>query len=362
MSSKSSIRKQQIYTQITKDIILIYQDSMESLNFNSCNSYLIKINNNDYVIIDPGCSKRKLNITLKENNINYSNLKQVFLTHGHSDHIALLDFLRKKNNNIEISIHELDRRYVENSIKYYNMLFDLALFEKKKEFSEFIQAINYYCIPNSNDQIKNSFKIVFDIWNVKNRKIDYTFKDGDVLPGNLKVIHAPGHTPGMCIFFREKDKILFSSDIHLSKLGASVSGNAGNIYMFKNSINEIIKMVEKRTVKMILSGHGKNPISNNLKEQLLKFYNTLIVKENQLITLLQDYGLMNLEEITNLTFKIYIKRFEKYLTNRDFKDSIIIAKASDMMTNLNILNELERKGKIKKVNRKNVDCWMLKRI
>lgn len=357
MSSKSSIRKQQIYSQVTKDIILIYQDSMESLNFNSCNSYLIKLNNNDYAIIDPGCSKRKLNITLKENNINYSNIKQVFLTHGHSDHISLLDLLRKKNNNIEVSIHELDRMYVENSTKYYNMLFDLALFEKKEEYREFIQAINYYTNPNSNYQIINSFKIVFGIWNVKNRKIDYTFKEGDVLPGNLKVIHAPGHTPGMCIFFREKDKILFSSDIHLSKIGASVSGNAGNIYMFKNSINRIIKMVENGIVKIILPGHGKNPITNNLKDHLLKFHNTLIVKENQLITIIQDHGLMNLEEITNLTFKVYLKRFEKYLTNRDFKDTIIIAKASEMMTNLNFLKELERKGKIKEVKRKDLDYW-----
>ena len=147
MSSKSSIRKQQTYFQVTKDIILIHQDSMESLNFNSCNSYLIKIDNDEYVIIDPGCSKRKLNITLKENNINYSNIKHAFLTHGHSDHIALLDLLRKKNNNIEISIHELDRSYVENSKKYYNMLFDLALFEKKKAINLFgSKAVAYSCL------------------------------------------------------------------------------------------------------------------------------------------------------------------------------------------------------------------------
>ena len=50
--------KRQIFTRVNEDIILIHQDSMStSSNFNSCNCYLVKINENDYVVIDPGCSR-----------------------------------------------------------------------------------------------------------------------------------------------------------------------------------------------------------------------------------------------------------------------------------------------------------------
>ena len=358
MISGHSKRETQAYSVIKEDILLIHQDSMETMNFNSCNSYLIKLDEKDYAIIDPGCSRRKFNTTLKSNNINYQNIKYIYITHGHSDHIALLDLLYKKNPNIEILIHEQDKKYVEHSNEYFQMLFNIPLMEKETKFKDFIDAINYYTTPNSNQVIKNSFKLIFDVWNVKNRKVNDTFKDGDVLSGDLKVIHAPGHTPGMCMLFRERDNILFSSDIHLSKIEAYVSGNAGNIYQFKESINAVITMVEEGIVKMILSGHGKNPITTDLKRRLLTFLETLTYKENQLIEILQAHGSMNLKDITKETFKLYLERFKKYLTNPDFMETIVIAEASEMMTNLNSLKELERLKKVKQISINNHNSWI----
>ena len=359
MISGHSKRETQAYSVIKEDILLIHQDSMETMNFNSCNCYLIKLDKKDYAIIDPGCSRRKLNITLKNNNINYQNIKYIYITHGHSDHIALLDLLYKKNPNIEILIHEQDKKYVEDSNEYYQMLFNIPLMEKETKYKDFINAINYYTISNSNQVIKNSFKLIFDVWNIKDRKVNDTFKDGDVLPGDLKIIHAPGHTPGMCMLLRERDNILFSSDIHLSKTGAYISGNAGNVYQLKKSINAVITMVEEGTVKMILSGHGKNPITTDLKQRLFTFLETLTYKENQLIEILQAHGSMNLKDITKETFKLYLERFKKYLTNPDFMETIVIAEASEMMTNLNSLKELERLNKVKQISINNHNSWTI---
>jgi glyoxylase-like metal-dependent hydrolase (beta-lactamase superfamily II) len=357
MNFKPSNKNKQVYSVINDNIILIYQDSMDSMNFNSCNSYLVKINDKDYAIIDPGCSRRKLITTLKENNINFSNLKYYYLTHAHSDHVALIDFLYEKNKNIEGFIHQEDKKYIENSKAYYNMLFNLPLIEGKKKYEDFVNAIKYYTTRDSNLTIKQCFKPIFEMWNIKDRKIDQTFKQGDNLPGDLYVIHAPGHTPGMCMFFRKQDKILFSSDIHLSEIGAIVNGNAGNVHALKNSINKAIEMVENESVKTVLSGHGKNPITENLKERFIKFLGTITNKENQLLNLFQSKNRMTLEEITTETFKKFIKRFEKYLNNQDFKDTIVIAEATEMTYDLNILTELERLKRIKKMLYENELHW-----
>lgn len=42
--------------------------------------------------------------------------------------------------------------------------------------------------------------------------VDRVLKDGDRV-GSLRVIHAPGHTPGHCMFYREEDGLLICGDV-----------------------------------------------------------------------------------------------------------------------------------------------------
>ena len=356
--------KRQMFTRVNDEIILIHQDSMaSSSNFNSCNCYLIKINEHDYLVIDPGCSRSKLNKTLKKNGIEYSDLKYALITHGHSDHVVMLDYIQEKNNQIEAFIHDFDKKFVEDPRAYINTLFDVDYMKRRKKYQDFIDAINYYTTPLSDIKVKDSFKMVFDTWDLKARRVDHDFKGGDVLPGNFKAIHAPGHTPGMCLFFNEQDKILFSADIHLSSVGANFNGTTANLLDFKNSINTVIKMVNDGSVKTILSGHGKNPITEDLKGRLKKFYDSIVDKENQILALLREKDGMTVEDITENTFKIYLKRFEKFLDtdhmNEYFTESIIIAEASETISNLNVLKELERQNKVKKKPSEFSEKWTL---
>lgn len=356
--------KRQMFTKVNDDIILIHQDSMSSSsNFNSCNCYLIKLKENEYVVIDPGCSRSKLNKTLRKNGIEYSDLKYILITHGHSDHVVMLDYIQEKNNQIEAFIHDLDKKLAEDPKTYINTLFDIDYMEERGKYQYFIDAINHYTSPKSNVQVRDSFKMVFDTWDLKKRKVDHTFKNGDVLPGNLKVIHAPGHTPGMCLFYNEQDKILFSADIHLSSVGANFNGTTASLLDFKNSINTIIKMVDDGSVKIILSGHGKNPITEDLKERLKNFYDSIVDKENQVLALLDDKEGMTVEDITEESFKIYLKRFDKFMDTDHmqeyFTESIIIAEASETISNLNVLKELERLNKVKKFSSETGEFWAL---
>ncbi len=122
------LRDQQApFMKVNDKIILIYQDSMKSMNFNTCNTYLLKLDENEYAIIDPGCSKRKLNTTLKKNEIKIDFIKYALLTHAHSDHMNLIEYIRKKNEDLEVFIHEADKKYAQNAKDYYYMLFNFDL-------------------------------------------------------------------------------------------------------------------------------------------------------------------------------------------------------------------------------------------
>lgn len=352
-------KKRPIFTKINDDIILIHQELMRSMNFNTCNSFILKLNESDYAIIDPGCSKKKLNKTLIQNNIDFSSIKYLYLTHGHSDHVNLVDYVKEKNPKIKTFIHPLELPYVESAKEYCEMLFPMRLMQGKEKFSEFINSIKYYTMPNSNLTLHPSFKMVFDTWNLKDRTVDNKFKDGDILPGGVQVIHAPGHTSGMCMFYREKDKVLFSSDIHLSKAGATVNGDTGSIQDLKESINKVIKLVEDGSVKIILPSHGNNAVSDNLKERVQEFYASITRKENALLEILQNRGNITLEEISEETFKKYIQRFKNFMNLDIYKDTIIIAEASELMGNLNVLRELELQNKVKKTIDENFTRWSL---
>ena len=67
---------------------------------------------------------------------------------------------------------------------------------------------------------------------------------------------------------------------------------------------------------------------------------------------------MTLEEITAETLKEFLNHFVD-LIDENTKDSIVIAEASELMTNRNYLKELERLGSVEKILVKNQEYWKL---
>ncbi|MBD3214571.1 MAG: MBL fold metallo-hydrolase [Candidatus Lokiarchaeota archaeon] len=347
---------------INEKTTLIPQESMISFNFNTCNSYLIKINPNEFAIIDPGISKKQLKEALKINKVDVSDLKYIYLTHSHSDHLALIDYLKSVNPEIRTLIHSFEVNFIESVKDYFNLLFDLSLLQQNQKYRDFLAAIQFNITKDPKIKVNKSLQMIFDIWNIKPRTIDKRFEDGDHLEGDLRVIHVPGHSPGMCFFLDESNNTLFSSDIHLSRLGANISGNLTNVSDLKDSIIFAKELVKKKDIHMILSGHGTNPITDNLIIRLKQFYSSILRKENQILTLLKQNGKLSLTQITNITFKKNKERFQKYLVNQPFfQDSIIIAEASELISNRNLLRELERLKKIKSVEQNSELWWILKK-
>lgn len=70
------------------------------------NTYLVVTNENNGILIDPGCDLNRIDNMIKEEDVN---LKYIFLTHGHFDHIATAkDFIKKYNAKLVVSKNDAE--------------------------------------------------------------------------------------------------------------------------------------------------------------------------------------------------------------------------------------------------------------
>lgn len=185
------------------------------------------------IIVDPGGEAEKIIDmveTLK------ANVKYIYLTHCHGDHIGAVDELRKKYD-ATVLIH----RYDDDGLR--------------------------------NDEINLSSYI-----GMEDVLINDTFRvdEGDCIHiGHLefKVIHTPGHTKGGSSLYCEKEKLVFSGD-------TMFRGTWGRTDLPTGDLNDIISSITNKLLKLpddtiVYPGHGKStmireerPIYEELKPRI----------------------------------------------------------------------------------------------
>jgi len=88
-------------------------------------------------------------------------------------------------------------------------------------------------------------KIVVDQFHFTARPDAVAFHDGDVfdLGGmRLRVIHAPGHTRGHCIFHIEPDDVVYLGDIDLSSFGPYYGDAWSSLADFERTLQEVRRL------------------------------------------------------------------------------------------------------------------------
>ena len=141
------------------------------------NNYLL-IDNGEAALVDCTGDIPELDAVLKENN---AELKYIFLTHAHFDHIAGVKKLQEKYN-CKVYLHEADKSVLDGT-------------------NDFMHAVGLPTIEIP----------TINIWLKDNDKV----KVGEV---ELDVIHLPGHTPGGVGY--KYENMLFSGDaLFLNSVG-----------------------------------------------------------------------------------------------------------------------------------------------
>ena len=149
------------------------------------------------------------------------NLKYIYLTHCHGDHIAGVSELKEKCGG-KILIHRFDSEGLNNVNINLSKIIDLPPIE--------LEA-------------------------------DSRLDDNDLIHlGNLefKVIHTPGHTKGSSSLYCEKEECLFSGDTLFRGTWGRTDLPTGSIIDIMNSItNKLLKLPDDT---IVYPGHGKPTI------------------------------------------------------------------------------------------------------
>lgn len=204
----------------------------------STNCYLLSLEGNKCIIIDPGDDGEKIERAVKD-----LDLKPVMIlcTHGHLDHIGAADYL--------IDVFSTDEG-----------LLPLAAAKKEKPFFG----------PDAKNLHKESFmrlglnEFVFESMYTTIPKLDIELEPGDVIEGtDFKVLETPGHTEGSISFVSKKTKTLFSGDCVMANGVGRTDLPGGNWEKQEDSIYNVI--FKQQNDFQLFPGHGPSSTIERIK-------------------------------------------------------------------------------------------------
>jgi glyoxylase-like metal-dependent hydrolase (beta-lactamase superfamily II) len=184
------------------------------------NTYVLYAENNECIIVDPGCytdaEYLKLYGFIEENNLKPV---EIVITHFHFDHVMGCAQVSKKYN-LTVSGHA-----------DYKLLF--------KHMDVKMQA--------------QLFDFDFEMPPLPERELKH---DDEIILGNnvIKVIHVPGHSPcGIALYVKE-DKLLLTGDILFE-------GSIGRTDLYLGDMSLLVTGIQKKLLCLdddtkVYSGHG----------------------------------------------------------------------------------------------------------
>lgn len=167
---------------------------------------------------------------LEEKNLE---LKALFLTHGHIDHIAGVNLLLRIFPNIKVYIGKNEEDYLVNA--EYNL----------------------------------SYHIFREVFKVEDMSRVIYLKDNDEAFG-IRVIDTPGHTKGGVCYYSKEDGILISGDTLFAGSMGRTDFLGGNTETLFNSLRKICDILPKETV--VYSGHGRETTIGRENDNLFGGY------------------------------------------------------------------------------------------
>jgi len=166
------------------------------------------------IIFDPASNSDKIRELIEEEKID---LKGIFLTHGHYDHIG-------------------------GATKYQEMY-----------------NVPLYCHEEEDEVVRNvELNLSIETFETVVAKPDILLKDGQVIEMcgfEIKVIHTPGHTKGSCCYLinSKEDSVLISGDTLFAGSYGRVDFPTGSMSQIVRSITEKLLCLDDEL--LVLPGH-----------------------------------------------------------------------------------------------------------
>ena len=221
----------------------IYQISLGAVN-----TFLIE--DDGLTLIDTGNknSTDKIFAAIKKGGKNPAEIKQVILTHCHSDHTGSAAEIKRRLN-IPVFAHIEDAPLIENGVSIRKPM---------------------YLSPGVINWIVYKIFIKNAPQTIEPANIDEKLKDNDVIPiaGGIQVIHTPGHCAGHIALLIKNEGVLIAGDICANAAGLGISTVNENPDL---SIQSILKVAAFSFDKAVF-GHGgllMGSANKKLKEKFI---------------------------------------------------------------------------------------------
>lgn len=204
--------------------------------------------------------KALFDTTCGQENLTFIKKKQIDMvinTHFHEDHILHNHFFPEAR----VLAHSLDAPAIR-SLDVFCAYYGFDQFGCQELGIEFIESINLSPSPVHQEII-----------------------DGEILDfgkTRLQVIHTPGHTPGHCSFYHEPSRVLFSSDIDLSRFGPWYGHLCSDPGDFVTSIEKCLEL----DPAVVVSSH-KGIITEDIPKRFNEYRDVILNKEALVLESLQ---------------------------------------------------------------------------
>jgi len=202
----------------------------------NCNVYAI--DGPEVAFIDTGMkgnAKKMLGYLTETMGRKPSDVKYIFLTHCHLDHIGSAAELRAATG-AKLLAHVDDAEYIS-----------------RKRIP-----------PVPKGGMGLLFRLLGPLIRVKPFEIDGTLRDGDVVSG-LKVVHVPGHTPGSIALYDARRKVLFAGDTLRYACG-KVGGPPERFTLDAVQAHKSIERLKALDFDVLLGGHGEPLVGGAAKK------------------------------------------------------------------------------------------------
>lgn len=172
------------------------------------NVYLVR--EDPLTLIDVGPKTREaaeaLRAGLRDEGVEFRDIRRILLTHAHEDHCGLAKSVRDEAKNAEILVHDWETGHLFGRLardSHRNHMesagVPAGVFREMRSVYEQISLLTDSLEDTEYSPLMEDLELEFE-------------------SGVLKVLHTPGHTPGSCSFVREADRTLISGDCVLKRI------------------------------------------------------------------------------------------------------------------------------------------------
>ncbi len=247
------------------------------------NVYLIK--EDPLTLIDVGPktfeAQKVLREKLKQNGVNFADIRRVVLTHAHEDHCGLAKQVRDEAKNAEILVHDWETGHLfgrlareENKKLMIRAGVPATVFEEMQEMYAEISLLTDALNDGEFSALEDEMELEFS-------------------SGTLKVLHTPGHTPGSCSFVREANRTLIVGDCVLKRITPNpiVSPDPINSEKRFKSLGEyLVSLAKIRSYSptLIYGGHGE-PITD-FEEIFIRYVRAIDERQKRVVELVEKNG------------------------------------------------------------------------